>query len=243
MIKAIFLFLIFSLSSFGASNTPSSTSGSERGIDLRVMKKEGRKIFVFETKNREELLDESYHQALIGSYYRVTKRLRVGLFLQTEQGLRWDDDWVKSESWQWERINNRWDYSTVFDLSYQDKINSKFLWELKNRLAYYHSRDALLLKLRPGLRYFIFKNGSPWAQIFTQVETYIPVNYGHHLIYEYWAYLGSLFEVTKGFSMGPLISYRQRWFHSYDSFKETTNLSYRTQLSSFYYGLSALFQF
>lgn len=242
-ISIIFLLCIFSNLAISSRNSPKSETGIEYGVDFRILKKQKRNIFLFESKNRKELLNQNYHQFLAGSYYRLTKRLRFGLFFQVEQGLRWDEDWKKSTSWNWGRIQNRWDYSSVFDISYQDKINSKFLWEWKNRFFYYHGREAYLLKFRPGLRYFIFKNKKPFAQIYSQIETYSPINYGNNLLYEYWVYFGSLFEVSDKFSLGPIISYRQRWFHSYENFENDNEKSYKEKFNSVYYGLSAIIHF
>jgi hypothetical protein len=237
------IFLLVSPLLFAGPNSPSPASGTENGIDLRVLKKHQRNIFVFETKNRNELLHQNYHQLMLGSYYRLTKKFRTGIFFQTEQGLRWDQDWRNSGDWDWGHISNRWDFSTTLDLTYQDKISSFFLWEWKNRLLYYHSRDAFLLKLRPGIRYFIFDKGKPWIQLYSQLETYSPINYGDHLLYEYWVYLGALFHLSKEVSLGPVFSYRQRWFHTYENFNDSTQESFREKFSSFYYGLNFLIQF
>lgn len=244
MIKIILTFILFSLISqtaFASKKTPSSESGLETGIDFRVLKKKKRFILLAETRNRKELLDTNYHQLMLGSYYRITKRFRTGLFFQGEKGLRWDTDWSKGTTWGWNDINSRWDFSTVLDATYTDTIKSNWVWEFKNRLSYYHSRDALLFRTRPGIRYFILKEGQPLWQLYSEVEAYVPLNYGSKKLYEYWIYFGSLYQFSKKFSLGPVLSYRQRWFHSYDSFQDKTGQNYTAQFSSLYIGLSALY--
>ncbi len=242
MIKFFFLMLIFSGPLWAVRKTPRSQSGLEAGVELRALKRFKRYLFLAETKNREEILGSSYHQMLIGSYYRVTKRLRFGLFLQGEQGLRWDQDWRKKDgTWQWQKIDNRWDFSTVGDVTFVDKLGSHWLWEIKNRFYYYHSRQSLQLRTRPGLRYFILKDGKPLWQIYSEFEAYVPVNYGTRSLYEYWAYLGSLYQVTPRFAFGPVISYRERWFHAYSSFESKTQQTFREKFSSTYVGLSAVY--
>lgn len=242
MIKInILLLILFNSIAFGSIKTPNDETGIETGIDLRILKKQKKFILLAESKNRKELLDTTYHQLMFGSYYRITKRFRTGLFLQGEKGLRWDTDWRKKNAWDWADVNSRWDYSTVLDGTYNDTIKNNWVWEFKNRLLYYHSRNALLFKTRPGLRYFILKSGQPLWQLYSEVEAYVPLNYGSKKIYEYWVYIGSLYQITKKFSLGPVLSYRQRWFHSYDRFSDRANEKYQAQFSSLYTGLSALY--
>lgn len=243
MIKIHFLLIFLLTANFAMASvkTPDDESGLETGIDFRVLKKKKRFIFLAETKNRKELVDTTYHQLMVGSYYRITKRFRTGLFFQGEKGLRWDSDWGKGAKWNWDDINSRWDFSTVVDATYNDTIKNNWVWEFKNRLFYYHSRDALLLKTRPGIRYFILESGKPLWQLYSEVEAYIPLNYGVKKIYEYWIYFGSLYQFSKKFSLGPVISYRQRWFHSYDHFSDLTHENYQAQFSSIYAGISGVY--
>lgn len=242
MIKFFFL-VLFSCSAFAVDKTPDSRFGLEHGFDFRLLKKHRRYLFLAESKNRRELTDSQYNQVLLGSYYRLTKRFRMGLFFQAEQGLRWDEDWEKGSVWRWQKMNSRWDFSSVVDATYNDKINRNWVWEMKSRLYYYHSRDALQLRLRPGLRYFVIKEGKPVWQLFTEVEGYIPLTYGEKSLYEYWVYVGSLYQFTRQFSMGPVVAFRERWFHAYDKFEDKSGESFKANFESTYVGLNALYVF
>ena len=244
MIKIFFLFLsiIFMFENSWAGKKPRSQTGSEAGIEFRAIKKWQRYLFLFETKNREEILGTNYHQLMVGSYLRHTKRLRSGLFFQGEKGLRWDNDWRKEGSaWKWQDIGSRWDFSTVFDNTFNDQLSSNWVWEFKNRLFYYHSRAALQLRVRPGLRYFILEHGQPLWQIYSEVEGYIPLNYGKKTLYEYWLYLGALYQWNPRFSLGPVMAYRTRWFHSYEGFKDRTREQFKATFQSTYLGLNAVY--
>ncbi|MFP5384680.1 MAG: hypothetical protein ACLGHN_01280 [Bacteriovoracia bacterium] len=241
MIKFLILVFLIPVSLY-AQRTPRSEFGFETGIDFRLIKKQRRFIFLAESRNRKELKSTDYHQLLLGSYYRLTKRFRMGVFLQAEQGLRWDEDWRRIDGqWKWQKVESRWDFASVLDATYADKINSKLLWEMKSRAYYFHSREKLQLRLRPGLRYFVLKHGRPLWQIYSEVESYIPVNYGDHFLYEYWAYLGALYQWSDRFSMGPVLSFRERWFHDYEDFKDRTGEDYRSKFQSTYIGLSAVY--
>lgn len=242
MIKFFFL-LILPFSVLAQDKTPPDRTGVEYGIDFRMLKKHRRYLLLAETKNRREITDYMYNQVLLGSYYRLTKRFRMGLFFQAEQGLRWDEDWEKGAKWQWQNMNNRWDFSSVLDATYMDKLSRNWVWEMKGRLYYYHSRDSLQMRLRPGLRYFVISEGKPIWQIFTEVEGYIPLNYGSRSLYEYWLYVGSLYQVTDKFAVGPVVSWRERWFHAYDKFEEKSGQSFKTNYQSLYLGLNALYNF
>ena len=94
----ILLTFFFSLNLWANRKSPTSKTGIEGGVDFRLLKKMDRYLFLVESKNRFELLDQNYRQFLLGSYYRLTKRFRTGVFFQSEQGLRWDDDWNKISS-------------------------------------------------------------------------------------------------------------------------------------------------
>lgn len=239
----LIIFTLFSLPAWALRKAPDSKNGTERGFDLRILKKSGPFILVTETKNRDEILDQKYQQFLLGTYLRLSKNLRAGLFFQGEKGLRWDSDWKKDTIWEWQNLQNRWDFSSILDVTYTNFLFKNTLWEWKNRINYYHSRDALLLKTRPGIRHFIMKFGKPLWQIYYELEAYLPVNYGESILYEYWLYSGALYQVTDEFSIGPLISYRQRWYHSYSSFESKTSQNYKETFSSIYFGLSALYSF
>jgi hypothetical protein len=221
---------------------PDSRSGIETGIDFRALKIWNKYILLAETKNRKELLNNDYHQLMLGSYYRITKRWRTGLFFQGEQGLRWDNDWGKvGSTWQWQKLDSRWDFASVMDSTYSDTFGSNWVWEFKNRLYYYHSRQALQLRTRPGLRYFFLKEGRPWWQIYSEIEGYVPLSYGKRSLYEYWLYLGGLYQATPKFAIGPVISYRGRWFHSYDKFEAQAGHDFKTSFQSTYFGISAVY--
>lgn len=244
MIKFLILFFLFISSSHAQQKTPDSRYGVESGIDFRMLKKIKRNLLLFETRHRRELEDTDYHQVLMGSYYRLTKRFRMGAFIQAEQGLRWDKDWRRGpQKWEWQDVESRWDFSSVLDATYTDKFTSNFVWEMKTRLYYYHSRDALQLRLRPGLRYFVMKFGRPLWQFYTEIETYIPLNYGVDELYEYWVYLGALYQATSNFAIGPVISFRERWFHAYNKFESKAGQSFKTNFESTYFGLSAIYSF
>lgn len=181
MTKFFFLLIFLCFSAFAQDKTPPDRKGTEYGIDFRMLKKYRRYLLMAETKNRREITDHMYNQVMLGSYYRLTKRFRMGVFFQAEQGLRWDEDWAKGAVWQWQKMNNRWDFSSVLDATYMDKINRNWVWEMKGRLFYYHSRDAIQMRLRPGVRYFVISEGKPTWQIFTEFEGYVPLNYGKNL--------------------------------------------------------------
>ncbi|HXH76633.1 MAG TPA: hypothetical protein VNJ08_16800 [Bacteriovoracaceae bacterium] len=211
-------------------------------MEFRLLKKLRRFVLVSEMKARKEITDETYSQVMLGGYYRVTKRWRMGLFGQAEQGLRWDADWGKGPSgWGWKNSQGRWDYSTVLDSTFMSQLTPKILYEVKTRLFYYHSRNALQLRVRPGVRYFVLKEGKPLWQLYTALEAYAPLNYGEGPLYEAWLYVGALYQLTSRFSFGPLIAYRQRWFRSYDRFEDISGETFDTTFTSTNIGLSAVY--
>lgn len=243
MIRIFLILILCTSTAFSADKTPDSKNGFETGIDLRAIKKKRRFLILAESKNRKELTGHDYNQVMAGTYYRITKRFRTGLFFQGEQGLRWDEDWKKiGSNWDWQDMNDRWDFSSVVDFTYNDRWKKNFVWEMKSRFYYYHSRDSLQLRLRPGLRYFILEHARPKWQLFTEFEAYVPLNYGTVSLYEYWLYVGGLYQVTNRFALGPVVSLRERWFHAYDGFEKKSGTTYRASYESIYLGLNLLYQ-
>lgn len=241
MIKFLLLFILSTLTTFAATPVPQSRKGAETGVEFRLLKTIDRSLLTFESKARNELTDQDYYSLLMGSYYRFTTNFRMGIFWQGEQGLVWDTDWIKEKGqWQW-REEKRWDFSSVLDATYSDKFTTNLVWEIKNRLLYYHERENLLWKIRPGLRYFILEDGKPLWLAYTQAEFYIPVNYGKSFLYEYWLYTGLLRQVSDEFSIGPVLSFRQRWFHGYDGFEDRWGRSYNKVFTSVYLGINGVY--
>jgi hypothetical protein len=244
MINFLLVFFLFISFCHAQQKAPESKYGLESGIDFRLIKRIRRNLLLLETRHRRELENTNYHQVLFGSYYRFTKKLRMGAFIQAERGLRWDEDWRRGpQKWEWQDVENRWDFSSVLDATYMDKFTGNFAWELKTRLYYYHSRDAVQLRLRPALRYFVMKFGRPLWHFYLELETYTPLTYGVNELYEYWIYSGVLYQATARFAIGPVLSFRERWFHAYEKFESRAGESFKTNFESTYLGLNAVYSF
>lgn len=240
----ILLALVFLLPVLGWADPrkPANKSGVEPGVELRLIKPVYRYVFMAETKSRKEITDETYSQVMLGGYYRITKRWRLGYFGQGEQGLRWDDDWHRfPDKWDWQSSQGRWDFSSVLDSTYMDNISTRLLYEVKARLFYYHSRNALQFRIRPGLRYFVLREGRPVWQYFTALEAYAPVNYGEGPLYEAWLYLGALHQFTGRLALGPTVSYRRRWLRSYEDFEDRSGVDFESVFDSVNIGLTAVY--
>lgn len=239
MIKIIITLIIFIPIAYGVPS-PHSRSGIENGLDLRLLKAIDQFVLTTEAKARNELSDRDYFSILLGSYYRFNNKFRLGLFSQAEQGLLWEESWKKKNKWKWDQ-DYTWDYSTVIDATYSNKFSSNLIWEVKNRIHYYHEKERLLWKLRPALKYFFIEDGRPSWVTYSMVEIYTPINYGKRTVYEYWFYNGILKQFTDEFSLGPVISWRQRFLHSYDGFKKKWGKEYSREFNSIYLGISATY--
>jgi hypothetical protein len=237
---------LLSLSAGALDNTPDSKMGSEVGLDVHVLVPRKRFIGLVEARTRSELTDESYRQLMMGTYYRVTKRWRVGYFAQFEQGLRWDEFWDSSNGkWGWKKRESGQDFSSVLDATYNDQIkgSARWLWESKTRLVHYHGRARTLAKQRFGVKYFDFEEGAPRWQHYSYLEGYFPLDYGKQALYEYWLYAGTLYHWDSQLSVGPYMAFRQRFFKAYDSFSDRTGKHYSTTFTSAFLGLSMVYQF
>ncbi|MFN9942218.1 MAG: hypothetical protein ACK56I_22370, partial [bacterium] len=125
--------------------------GTETGGEFRYLSRYGQDSFLFESKFRNELENGDYRQVMLGRYRRLTNQWRWGAFVQSEQGLRWSEDWMNKDRWGWQE-GERWDTSFLIDATYRSEfLIPNLVLEWKNRLYWYPAWDALQWRFRPGL--------------------------------------------------------------------------------------------
>jgi hypothetical protein len=235
MISILFIFFLAH-----AAPEPRSVYGTETGGEFRYLSRYGQDSFLFESKFRNELENGDYRQVMLGRYRRLTNQWRWGAFVQSEQGLRWSEDWMNKDRWGWQE-GERWDTSFLIDATYRSEfLIPNLVLEWKNRLYWYPAWDALQWRFRPGLNYFVLKNDRPLWQFNAQVEYYLPLTYSQGHLAEAWYYLNALWHVNKQWKLGPMLAWRERWFNAPDEFKERFGHSWRSRQKSLYLGLSVV---
>lgn len=225
-----------------AAEQPSSSYGVESGGDFRYLQRYGKDSFLFESKYRNELSDGNYRQVMMGRYRRIDSTWRWGLFLQAEQGLRWNEDWSRDskQNWGWQE-GERWDTSFASDVTYRSETRfANLVFELKNRLIWYPAWRAIQWRFRPGINYFFMKDDKPQWQLNAQVEYYLPLTYSPGHFAETWYYLNALWHVNKEWKIGPMLAYRERWFNAPDGYVDQNGHAWSSQQKSLYVGFSVV---
>jgi hypothetical protein len=226
MIKLLMTFIIFfSTTLYSAVPPENETSGTEYEINLRVFYKLTKNLkLLSDFKYRNELKPQNINSFRVGSYLRLFKNLKAGLFYQRDQANRHDDDWLKEgDAWVWTDTSNRVENKLVFDLTPRILLDfipgKKWVFELKTRYVFSDYQNHQTLKLRPGLTYFYMKDNKPFLNFFLQYEMYLPVNFSNQSIYEKWIYLGSLYHFNKNLKLGFYLANRSVTWEESTSFK------------------------
>ena len=113
--------------------------------------------------------------------------------------------------------------------------------ELRLRSTFNLTSGHKLLKVRPKLTYFHFKNGAPFVNLYIQSELYFPHNNSNRTISETWYYLGTLFHLTDWFKIGPYYAFWERHWYSTEGFANEWSRSYEIKQSAHLIGLSTNF--
>lgn len=241
----MFLFLIFFVNFSQAAPVPENKKGTELGLDLRVIKKINKFSLLVEHIERKELESLHYTRTNVGSYYRLHRNLKLGLFYWNEEGNRRDEDWKKIvDQWQWKQVNQTTEHSLVLDVTPMSETPiTNLVFDWKNRFVHNLSNGRNLLRSRPGLTYLIFKDDKPMLSLFNQYEFYLPLDYGRKTVYERWIYLGGLYHFSKNILAGPYYSRRTRFWKSTDDFSKNFGNEYTNKFSSNFFGLTVDFIF
>lgn len=222
-----------------ADNIPSDESGTESFANLRLFQKIKKFNALIELSHAQLLDDLNPTSIRVGGKYRLSKSFKLGLYLKRENSQRHVDDWTKnSGSWQWTDTSERSEHVSQLELLWRTQWGRAKVFELRNMYEYNHFNQQQTFKLRPGLTYFVMKDGRPLMNIFTQLEAYFALNFSEKLIYEQWAYLGVLYHLHKKISLGPLVGHRSRvWTNSQDA-KNRGVPEYESTFKSWFIGLN-----
>lgn len=155
-----------------------------------------------------------YRELTLGSYARVEKHLKLGVFYRLEYGARHDDDWINDAAgnWVWANTTDRPEHVIILDAT--PRTTLPFLpgegWtgsvKLRAERNFYSREDSLLVA--PELAWFWMDGLDPVATFFFRFEAWFPLNWGQTNTYERWWYLSGLWHATSWLSLGPSIALR-----------------------------------
>jgi hypothetical protein len=142
----------------------------------------------------------AYRSLSIGGYYRPIPNLKIGAFYRLQAGARHNDDWVQSgPGWIWQDTTERYEQLLVLDASPRFLLPHPLedaVVMLKSRWAYNFFDGEQSLMVRPGITYFILRDGRPLAEIAMQYAAYLALNFGERLLYAQTPYLELLYHLA-----------------------------------------------
>jgi hypothetical protein len=231
-----------------AEHIPSSPSG--------VVEIEGRAAVILNTRLFDPLveavgrfedqdLEFRYRSLTAGSYVRLHRNLKAGLFYRLQAGARHDDDWIDlSPGWEWVDSRSRLEHVLIFDLSPRVRLaflpGTNWVFMLKSRylLNTYNLEQSVLL--RPGLTYHWMVDREPLFSFSLNYGLYFPLNFGSTVIYEQAPYLSVLYHLSPSIKLELTGSYRSVvWSSSEDSL--AAGDSYQVASRAFGVGFGVLY--
>jgi len=224
--KLALLSIFFFLNTAQASHEPENTK-SDTSIDTtaRLFYRPGEK---WVTKLQFTQLDEKDTRKLkkieLGVRYRIHDNLKLGLVVGQESGRRYGEDWVlENSAWFWKDKNSFDENYVGVEIYPRFILMEDLLFDFKASLLQVDYRDHRTVKLRPGLSYFIFKNGKLLSRLFFHLEYYYPLNYGGSTVFEKWIYLGAMFPVSKKLDLGLYYAKKEEFWGSTPDFSALEN--------------------
>jgi len=195
--------------------------------------------------NIDSNLQPSYYHLLTGSYYRVHRNVKIGVFHLLQGGERHDDDWVAlNPGWEWNNTINRIENNIIFDLTPRFIVpyvfNENAVGSLKMRYQYNFFNNHQTLLLKPGLSYFHMVARKPVWNTSLAYSFYIPLNFSESYLYEHGPYINFIYHINK------LIKFEARtnlYFKTWTTGKDSLALgdSYSVNENGLSIGLGIIF--
>lgn len=245
-ITASFLLLALAASAALAAPAPAVPRGRlpEYEASVRVMGRAGRLEPLADLTERWQFERQRPSRALmLGSYGRVHRNLKLGVFYQVQSGARHDDDWTKdgAGTWLWRPTTNRPENIMILDATPRASLGGRFVGALKVRYEHNYFNGQRSLKLEPEIAWFWLDGLSPKATLFLRHGSYIPLNFGTRSYYERWWYLAGLWHPSPSVSVGPSLALRDVvWTTSSAYAAASRGGSYRVLYRSFVWGFTLL---
>jgi hypothetical protein len=241
----LFLFALLAPAAFGAP-APSAPRGRlpEYEASARVSGRAGKLEPLLDLTERWQFEGQRPSRALmLGSYGRVHRNLKLGVFYRVQSGMRHDDDWINNGAgaWFWRPTTNRPENVVVLDATPRASLGGQFTGALKVRYEHNFFNGQRTLKLEPEVAWFWLDGLSPKATIFLRHGTYIPLNFGTRSYYERWWYLAGLWHPSEMVSVGPSVALRDAVWTTSSAYNAASGGgSYRVLYRSIVWGFTLL---
>ncbi len=189
-----------------------------------------------------------YGALTMGSYFRVLKNLKVGVFWKLQQGVRHDDDWIASGAdWIWRDTRGRFEHLLMLDVTPRFLLpflpGENWVVSLKGRYIFNAFNLHHSIYLRPGLTFFLIRNRNPLLNVSLNYGVYFPLNFSESFIYEHEPYLTLLFHLTSRIKIETTAAFRTVMWSTSREVLESGEGGYLIPDQSFVIGAGILFMF
>lgn len=239
-------FLSFPL--WAAPTPPTMNGGYQSGEVLRTLSQHDRFTVLGELSATQATEDRDLKDVSAGGYYQLSDNFKTGLFYKHAYGLRHDDDWARDAAGVWHWIDSSDRGEGLAQLDFTAKSLAGFIpgedWvaEFKTRYVFNLFNGEQYVLLRPGLTYFLMREGSLVANFYVQVELDFPTNYGNRTITEKWIYLGSLYHMNERIDLGPFATFGWQSWSRGDDYARRGGEDYTLTSQTTTLGLIVLFR-
>jgi len=241
MIKISLLLLIFVSTLLsplhGHDHTPMSDNSLGIYGNIRFFQKYQNFNFLLDYSKSKEEDNFEPQKFRLGGRYRFHKSFKLGVFVSRLSNQRYDDDWVLSNGdWVWANTEDRQETHLQIEGIYRSFLTKKLVLEFRNLFNFNRFNDQQTYQLRSGLTYFHFDEGVAKYSLFTQYEASFPLNYSEKTIWQHWLYFGSLFHLSKNFSIGPFTGYRLYYWTTSAAVRSVGEEEYVSKFDGFIFG-------
>ncbi|MEK6796445.1 MAG: hypothetical protein AABZ39_16830 [Spirochaetota bacterium] len=198
-----------------------------------------------------------YRELTAGSYLRVIDWLTLGAFYRLQFGATHNNDWIwpSTLEWYWQDTASRPEHVLIGDITFRlplDFIPGSWRFELKAQYQHTFYYDSYswyqrwftlsVLRVRPGVSWFILREGSPFIDLTLQFDGYIPLNFDPKPFYAWYIYLGMLWHATEHIAFGPTVAFiNKTWATSLEYTRASPGSTYEVYHRAVSIGLTVIF--
>lgn len=141
-----------------------------------------------------------------GTYYRVHKNLKAGIFYSLKTGQRHDEDWISNNgSWEWVDTATRLEHQVSGDLTPRFLLpflpGKSWVFSLKNRYSYNFYDGHQSYFLMPAITWFYMKDREPVLNIQAGYAIYLPLNFSDSPLYKQGPWVDTIFHLNNDLSL------------------------------------------
>jgi hypothetical protein len=215
---------------------PASGNNPDYELDLRLFLRHERWMPMAEFEGRWEYDPNQffYRSMTLGTYYRVSKHVKVGGFYRLQTGARHDDDWLNlNPGWGWRDTRDRAENLFIIDVTPRFLLpfmpGRDWVFTFKTRYLFNTFNTHQTLTLRPGIAYFLMQNREPLLNFTLNYELYLALSYSSTLIYEQWPYLDVMYHFSPTVKLSGRVGYRVTTWSTSQDVIESGDTPYEVQ--------------